>query len=67
MRFLECDELCEITLGEWIGLAEVAIEIQAIVPDLLCRRSLREEEYYRLDSCTRECPTRQIEDGMEIT
>ncbi len=66
LSFLPFDKLGEVIFIERICLAEIAVEIWLVVPDLSRRCSLFEEEDDRFDACSGECAAGKIEDGVQI-
>lgn len=63
---MERDEVGEVRLAQGVGLAEVAVEIELIVPHAARRLALVEEEDDGLDARAGEDAAGEVEDGVEV-
>ena len=64
---LQLDELREVGVVEWVGLAHVTAGVELVEPDLARLRAFLKEEHYGLHARADERAAGAVEHGVEVT
>ena len=63
---LQPDEVLQVVVVEWIGLAEVAAGVELVEPDFPRRAPLLEERRHGLDAGALERAARHVQHGVQV-